>query len=128
MALPQSEMALLQPSTTLGTSKKSKKQILREILRQKQLGIGSDFEKSVKTFDPVSEAGGDDANLLGTTWRKTRRKRRKLKVEKVLLDSKPPPSVPSREASEDESSDTELEESDHSLEGMHVCAKRAYSL
>ena len=118
MALPRSEMALLQPSTSIGTSKKSKKQILREISQQKHLGTGSCSEKRIKSLDSVQETDRDDTKLVGTTWRKRRRKRRKLKVEKEILDPKPPVHL---EASEGESSDEQQveEESNDSSEGMH---------
>ena len=114
MALPQSEMALLQPSTSIGSSKKSNRQIQREVLQQKQLRTSSGLEKHVKTLDPIQEADGDDASLSGTSWRKKRRRRRKLKVEKMMLDPKPPVG----EASDGESSDEE--ESDQNSEGMHT--------
>ena len=129
MALPQSEMALLQPSTSIGTSQKSKKQILRELLQQKQLRASTSCEKRAKTFDSAQEADVDDANLVGTSWRKRRRKRRKLKVEKMILDPRP---LPPLEVSEGESSsEQQLEKSDHSSEGiMHdVCnCTHAYPL
>ena len=123
MALPQLEMALLQPSTSIGTSKKSKKQILREISQQKQLRTSSSSEKCVKSFDPAQDADVGDANLVGTSWRKRKRKRRKLKVEKMILD--PKPSTP-LEANEGESNDEQLEEkSDHSSEG-NTCMVHAH--
>ena len=100
MALPQSEMSLLQPSSSIGTTKKSRKQILREISQQKHLRTtcsSSSSEKRVKSLNSVLESERDDFNLVGTSWRRGRgrgkKKRRKLKVEKVMLDPKPPPSV-----------------------------------
>lgn len=89
MTLPQSEMALLQPSTSIGTSKKSRKQVLREAIQQKQLGTGGIVEKSDRSVDAVQE-GDNESSLSGTSWRRKNRKRRKLKVEKVMFDPKPP--------------------------------------
>ena len=108
MALPQSEMSLLQPSTSIGTTKKSRKQILREISQQKHLRTTcsrSSSEKRIKSLDSVQKSERDDVSLVGTSWRKGRgrRKRRKLKVEKVMLDPKPPPAV-FRETGEGEDS------------------------
>ena len=108
MALPQSEMSLLQPSTSIGTTKKSRKQILREISQQKHLRTTcsrSSSEKRVKSLDSVQKSERDDVSLVGTSWRKGRgrRKRRKLKVEKVMLDPKPPLAV-FRETGEGEDS------------------------
>lgn len=121
MALPQSEMSLLQSSTSIGTSRKSKKQILQEILQRNRFRTSGGSEKRIGSLDPVRETEGDDANLVGTSWRKRRRKRRKLKVEKMILDPKPPPVLHYHEANEGESSDEQQEdeeESDNSSGGM----------
>ena len=122
MALHQSEMSLLQPSASIGTSKKSKKQTLREISQQKHLRGSSGSERHVKSLDPVQESDRDDTNLVGTSWRKKKRKRRKLKVEKVILDPKPPPvhhEVGDGESSSEEEQQVEQEESGDSFGGMH---------
>ena len=121
MALPQSEMSLLQSSTSIGTSRKSKKQILQEISQRNRLRTNGDSEKRIGSLDPVRETEGDDANLVGTSWRKRRRKRRKLKVEKMILDPKPPPVLHRCDPDEGESSDEQQEdeeESDNSSGGM----------
>lgn len=115
MALPQSEMSLLQSSISIGTSRKSKKQILQEVSQRNHLRTS---EKRIKSLDPVRETEGDDANLVGTSWRKRRRKRRKLKVEKMILDPKPPPILHRCDPDEGESSDEQQEESDDSSGGM----------
>ena len=130
MALHQSEMSLLQPSASIGTSKKSKKQILREISQQKHLRDSSGTERHVRIFDPVQESDRDDTNLVGTSWRKKRRKRRKLKVEKVILDPKPSPvhrEAGDGESSSEEEQRVEEEESGDSSGGMHgACASHSF--
>lgn len=106
MAVPQSEMVLLQRSTSIGTSKKTKKQMLRELaLHQKQHRTNDLLQKGME-----KEGGSeDDSTLSGTTWRK-KRKRRKLKIEKVMLDPKPPAVCDSSDgSSEDEDEDREPE-------------------
>lgn len=126
MALPQSEMSLLQSSTSIGTSRKSKKQILQEISQGNHLRTSGGSEKRIKSLDPVREPDSDDSNLIGTSWRKRRRKRRKLKVEKMILDPKPPPAHCHRDPDEGESSDEQQEEekeSDNSSGGMDgICS------
>lgn len=90
MALPQSEMALLQRSSTIGASHKTKKQILRELaLHQKWLKTGAMSQSRTENLER-SGGEGDDSMLSGTSWRrKKKRRRRKLKVEKVVLDPRP---------------------------------------
>ena len=106
-------MALLQPSASIGTSKKTRKQVLREALRQKQLRTGDVSEKHVGGVDVTQGAtrGVEDSTLSGTSWRRKKRKQRKLKVEKVMLDPKPPgpptPPLSASDASGNESSTTE---------------------
>ena len=116
LALPRSEMALLQPSASIGTSKKTRKQVLREALRQKQLRTGDVSEKHVGGVDVTQGAtrGAEDSTLSGTSWRRKKRKQRKLKVEKVMLDPKPPgpptPPLSASDASGNEGSTTEEED------------------
>lgn len=100
-------MALLQPSTSIGSSRKTKKLILQEALRQKQLKTGGAFDKDIRFH---KDNGGDCSALSGTSWKKKNRKRRKLKVEKMMLDPKPPPPPSIDEESEDEISSTTTEE------------------
>jgi hypothetical protein len=109
-------MSLLQPSTSIGTSKKSKKQILQEISQQNHLRTSGGLEKRVKkSVNSVHEPdNGDDTSLVGTLWRKRKRKRRKLKVEKMILDPKPP-LVHHPEAGEGESSSDEQQMEDEDV-------------
>ena len=114
MALPPSEMALLQRSTSICTSRKTKKQVLKELaLQQKQLRTGTMSQNRTKSLE-VDGGEGDDSVLIGTAWgkkRRRRRSRRKLKVEKVVLDPRQP-SVDESGSSERESDDSSGEEDD----------------
>ena len=109
MALPPSEMALLQRSSSMGTSHKTKKQILRELaLHQKRLKSGAVSQTRTESLER-GEGEEDDSMLSGTAWRRRKRRRRKLKVEKVVLDPRPP-TVDEPGSSERESDDSSGEQ------------------
>ena len=83
LSLPEAHMPLLQPSIQLGKVRKTGKQVLNEAqLQQSSLSKAKCPGKSISL-------PGDFSGLVGTTWGRKNRKRRRLKAEKLFLDPKP---------------------------------------
>ena len=121
MALPRSEMALLQPSTTLGSSKKTRREVEREVHRSKMLR-GERASKSDIDGEKVMDGEGGSYGgsvLTGTAWRRKKRKRRKLRVEKVMQDPKVQPV--DGEGGEDGESESSGEEEDEERDSTGEC-------
>ena len=94
VSLPESHTALLQSSAQLGRAKKTRKQVLNHIQLQSRVqNLAKPSRNNGRRLsgdDAVSF--GDAAHLVGTTWRKKKKRFKPLKVEKVLYDPKPPQS------------------------------------
>lgn len=104
-------MELLLPSVTINKGQRSKDQILLDAKRKNCLETKqSDKNETASLVIPISEDLSESA-LIGTSWRKKKRKRRQLKAEKVAYDPKPVVTHFSREE-EDGSSDDEIESED----------------
>lgn len=118
LSLPDPHMSLLQPSIRLGKAgRRTQRQILNDAQVRSSILRGT--QDSPLTSDPVLLSPSDVSALVGTTWGRKNRKRRKLKIEKLLLDPRPKgsgiSSLPAVSSSESES-DQEAEESCDSVE------------
>lgn len=104
-------MSLLQPSTQLGRARKTQKQVLNDVhLQGKLYALGKPARPSCSGH-PGSDDNCDDlSQLVGTTWGRKCRKRRRLKAEKVLFDPKPASPVQEEALLSSESESLESEE------------------
>lgn len=87
LSLPDPHMSLLQPSIRLG---KAGRRTQRQILNDAQVqSMFKGTQDSTLTSDPALSSPGYVSALVGTAWGRKNRNRRKLKIEKLLLDPKP---------------------------------------
>lgn len=116
LSLPDSQVSLLQPSVQLGRARKTQKQFLNDVELQTKLLSLRRASQSSSAGDGKTKSStspGNTSCLLGTSWGRRNRKRRPLKAEKVLLDPKPPGSVPEEsDVGSEAGSDLEIADED----------------
>ena len=110
LSLPDPHTSLLQPSIQLGKAgRRTRRQILNDAqVRRTALKGTRDLPL---TSDPILSSPGNVSTLVGTTWGRKNRKRRRLKIEKLLLDPKTEDSGPPMDSTSESESGQEAEES-----------------
>ena len=122
LSLPDSYSSLLQSSVQLGRSKKTHKQVLKDVRLRDQLQALSKPSKTVAKKKDDDKLSLDLSSLLGSTWRaKTKKRRRMLKIEKVMSGPRTQcrPQASSGIDDDDEDLDEDLEEGEdgHAVAG-----------